>query len=192
MALNHTNRLRTSLRQRIRRALSLQATHRRMQFCVFSLVCLLFLAAATPSWAQASPSVEYQVKAAFLLNFARFVRWPSEAFQNDKSSIILCVFRHDPFGSGLDDVIRGRSISNREVLVRRINELADLKSCYLVFVSGLEDTHLPQILDGLKTESALVVGEAEGFAERGGGIQFFLENNRLRFAVNVDAVHRPV
>jgi hypothetical protein len=144
-----------------------------MQFCVFSLVALLFLAAATPSRAQASPSVEYQVKAAFLLNFARFVRWPSEAFQNDKSSIILCVFRHDPFGSGLDDVIRGRSINNREVLALRINELADLKSCQLVFVSGREEKRLPEILNTLKGSSVLVVGNGEQFAGRGGGIQFF-------------------
>jgi hypothetical protein len=151
---------------------------------------LLCLAAAIPTWAQAPPSVEYQVKAAFLLNFVKFIEWPSEAFQNEKAPVTLCVFGHDPFGSALDDIIRGRIVNNRSVLVRRINEMRDLKSCQLVFVSAADDKRLPEVLISLKDASAIVVGETEGFAERGGGIQFFLEDNRLRFAVNVDAAQR--
>jgi hypothetical protein len=68
--------------------------------------------------------------------------------------------------------------------------MRDLKSCQLVFVSAAEDKRLPEVLNNLKDTSAIVVGEGEGFAEHGGGIQFFLEDNRLRFAVNVDAVQR--
>ena len=68
--------------------------------------------------------------------------------------------------------------------------MRDLKSCQLVFVSAADDKRLPEVLISLKDASAIVVGETEGFAERGGGIQFFLEDNRLRFAVNVDAAQR--
>ncbi len=139
---------------------------------------------------ESNPSVEYQVKAAFLFNFAKFVDWPPEAFQSGKAPITFCVFRQDPFGSVLDETIRGKTINNREVLARRINELPDLKSCQLVFVSSRESKLLFEILNSLKGASALVVGESEGFAERGGGVQFFLEDNKLRFAVNVDAVQR--
>jgi YfiR/HmsC-like len=139
---------------------------------------------------ESNPSVEYQVKAAFLFNFAKFVDWPPEAFPSEKAPITFCVFRQDPFGGALDETIRGKTINNHEVLARRINELPELKSCQLVFVSSKEGKLLSEILNSLKGASALVVGESEGFAERGGGVQFFLEDNKLRFAVNVDAVQR--
>jgi hypothetical protein len=190
MTANDTNRLRASWRQWRRRTRSLQAAHCRAQFCATALATLLSLAAVTSTRAQASPSVEYQVKAAFLLNFAKFIEWPPNVFQGEKSPITVCIFRYDPFGSALDDIIRGKNINNRELLARRINELPDLKACQLLFVSNTEDKHLSEILNSLKGASALVVGESEDFAERGGGVQFFLENNKLRFAVNVDAVQR--
>jgi YfiR/HmsC-like len=166
------------------------AAHCRVQFYAMALAALLSLAHTTPTRAQASPSVEYQVKAAFLLNFAKFVEWPSDTFQSEKAPIILCVFRHDPFGSTLDEIIRGKTINNREVSARRINELPDLKACQMVFVSNGEDKRLSEVLNSLRGASALVVGEGENFAEHGGGIQFFLEDNKLRFAVNVDAVQK--
>lgn len=137
-----------------------------------------------------TPSVEYQLKAAFLLNFAKFVDWPPDAFPNEKTPINLCVFRHDPFGVALEEVIREKAINNRGLLAQRINDLGDLKTCQLVFVSDSEGRQLPQILSSLKGASVLVVGESTDFAERGGAVQFFIENNKLRFAINVDAIHR--
>jgi hypothetical protein len=125
-----------------------------------------------------------------LFNFAKFVDWPPDAFPSDKSPITLCVFRHDPFGSALDEIIQGKTINNRAILARRTNELPDLKPCQLVFVDKEADKGLSDVLNSLKGTSALVVGESEGFAERGGGIQFFLEDNKLRFAINVDAIQR--
>jgi YfiR/HmsC-like len=191
MAGYTTIRLRACIGRWRQLAGSLQAVRCRPQFCSIALAGLLLsLAVATLAWAQASPFVEYQVKAAFLFNFAKFVEWPSDAFQSEKTPIALCVFGHDPFGSALDEIIRGKAINNRGVLARRISELPDLKSCQLVFVSRFEDKHVPEVLGSLKGTSALVVGEGDGFAERGGAIQFFLEVNKLRFAVNVDAVQR--
>ena len=183
-------RVRAHLRRRRLRGRPLHAAQRRVQLCDVVLVSLLCLAAAIPTCAQAPPLVEYQVKAAFLLNFVKFIEWPPEAFQSERAPITLCVFGHDPFDSALDDIIRGRTVNNRAILARRINELRDLKSCQLVFVSAAEDKRLPEVLNSLKDTSAIVVGEGESFAERGGGIQFFLEDNRLRFAVNVEAVQK--
>jgi len=185
--LSYLNQLRE--RKRLRRRLRLWG---RVVPALFPLctMALLALAGVIPTHPQAAPSVEYSVKAAFLLNFAKFIEWPPNEFQDDKTPIAICVFRYDPFGSTLDEIIRGKAINNREVQVRRINELEQLKSCQLVFVSEREEKRLPEILNSLKSASVLLVGENAGFAERGGGIQFFLENNRMRFAVNVDAVQR--
>ncbi|MGB8851839.1 MAG: YfiR family protein [Candidatus Acidiferrales bacterium] len=190
MPADGTDQLRTKLKARKRSSRSLQLARCRVQVWVLTIAILLYPDVATPGWAQTAPSVEYQVKAAFLLNFVKFIEWPADAFQDNKAPITICVFGHDPFGSALDNILRGKTIENREVLPRRMSDISDLKSCQLVFVSALEDKRLPEILSSLKGTSALVVGETESFAERGGGIQFFLDDNRLRFAVNVDAVRR--
>jgi hypothetical protein len=155
-----------------------------------ALALLIPVADAIPIGTQGTLSVEYQAKAAFLYNFIKFVEWPPDAFQSEESPITLCVFGYDPFGSALDEVIAGQTLNNRRLVVQRINKLSDLKACQLVFVSDREDKHLPEILNSLAGASALVVGESEDFAEHRGGIQFFLENKKLRFAVNVDAVQK--
>jgi hypothetical protein len=168
----------------------MQPARCRVQFCATVLAALLSLAGTTPTRGQANPSIEYQVKAAFIFNFAKFVEWPLDTFKSENAPIVFCVFGHDPFGSALDEIISGKAINNRAVLARRITESPDLKSCQLVFVSSAEYKHLSEVLNSLQGTSALVVGESEGFAERGGGIQFFPEDSRLRFAINVDAIQR--
>jgi hypothetical protein len=187
MVLNDTSRLRESLRHKEKDTRWLRTARIRIRL---RAAALLALACATSMLPQESPPVEYQLKAAFLFNFAKFVAWPPDAFPSDKAPISLCVFRHDPFGGALDQVIREKAINNRELLARRINNLPELKTCQLVFVSETEERQLPEVLSSLKGASALVVGESADFAERGGAIQFFLENNKLRFAVNVDAIQR--
>jgi hypothetical protein len=151
---------------------------------------LLCAAGAATAWPQADPLGEYQLKAAFLLNFAKFIEWPANPARDEKTPVAVCIFRFDPYGGALDEMVRGKQINNREVAVRRVNEFSDLKGCQMVFLSSREDHLLPEALTSLQGSSALVVGESDGFAERGGGIQFYLENNRLRFAVNVDALQR--
>ncbi|MBZ5568650.1 MAG: YfiR family protein [Acidobacteriia bacterium] len=176
--------------QKAIRSRSLPAALYGVNLYALGLVAFLTLPGAPFMRAQASPTVEYRLKAAFLYNFPKFVEWPSDAFKSDKAPILICVFRDDPFGNALDEILQGKTINSREVLARRINELPDLRSCQLVFVSEREDKYLSEILNSLRGTSALVVGESDGFAERGGAIQFFLEDNKLRFAVNVDAVRK--
>lgn len=178
--MRHTNRVPASF----------LGLRRHAQFCLLTVATMLALGGATSSLAQGSPSGEYQVKAAFLYNFAKFVDWPPNSFPDEKTPIALCIFRYDPFGGALDDIIRGKNIDNRRFVARRINEMEELKACQIVFVSAREDKLLPEILNNLKGVNALVVGEGGNFAERGGEIQFYLENNRMRFSVNVDAVQR--
>jgi hypothetical protein len=161
-----------------------------VKLCALGFVAFLALSGAPFMRAQESPTIEYRLKAAFLYNFSKFVEWPADAFSGDQAPIQLCVFRDDPFGNVLDQILQGKTINSREVLARRIPELPDLKSCHLVFVSHRVDKHLPEILNSLRGTSALVVGESDGFAERGGGIQFYLEDNKLRFAINLDAVQK--
>jgi hypothetical protein len=156
----------------------------------FGLRACLTLAAATLTLAGASPPIEYQVKAAILYNFSRFVEWPEDAFQSENAPINFCVFQHDPFGGALDKIIRGKTIRNRQLVVRRVSEVRDLRACQLVFAGETDNERLPDILKELKGTSTLLVGESEEFAERGGGIQLHMEDNKMRFSVNVDAIQR--
>jgi len=139
---------------------------------------------------QSAATTEYDLKLAFLFNFAKFVEWPADAFPNDKAPITICVWGADPFGKSLDEIVRGKAANNREFAVHRRNKPEDLRGCQILFISNAESGRLAELIESLKHSSVLVVGESDGFAERGGCIQFYLEENKVRFAINVDAVQR--
>jgi hypothetical protein len=133
---------------------------------------------------------EYQVKAAFLYNFAKFVEWPDGTFPNSTSALTVCVLGKDPFGKVLDDAILGKRIAEHPAILARGKRIQDLPECQIIFVSASDSPRLPEILRELHGHKALIVGETENFAGSGGAIQFVLEANRVRFAINTDAADR--
>jgi hypothetical protein len=144
--------------------------------------------AAAPADAQAqSTTPEYQLKAVFLFNFAQFVEWPASAFSKPDTPLAICVLGEDPFGSYLDETVRGEKVSNRPLTIRRYSSIEGIASCHILFVSRGELNRLPQVLDSLKGHSVLTVSDAEGFAMRGGMIRFMTENNRIRLRINLEA-----
>ena len=140
-----------------------------------------------------SDSSEYLIKAGFIYNFAKFVEWPSATFSQPDSPIVIGVLGVDPFGSVLDRIVEDKKIGPRGFIVKRFKwgkDLRDLKECKILFVSASEKAHVDEILQSVKGLPILTVGETPGFAERGGVIRFTLEDNRVRFEVNVDAAHQ--
>src|SRR5258708_30658260 len=140
-----------------------------------------------------SDSSEYLIKAGFIYNFAKFVEWPAAAFSQADSPIVIGVLGTDPFGNVLDRIVEDKKIGPRGFVVKRFKwgkDLKDLKDCKIVFVSASERTHIDEILLSVKGLPILTVGETPGFAERGGVIRVTLEDNRVRFEVNVDAAHQ--
>ena len=135
-------------------------------------------------------SKEYQVKAAFLLNFVQFVDWPAAAFPEPTTPISIGILGADPFGPYLDQIARDETVKSRSLIIRRSRDLADLKTCHVIFVSRSESGNTAQILAGLEQSSVLAIGETEGFAARGGIINFFIEGHQLRFEVNREAAGR--
>jgi hypothetical protein len=130
----------------------------------------------------ADRTLEYQVKAAFLLNFTKFVEWPAGAFEAPDSPIHICIFGHDPFGPILDRMIAGEAVNGRSVTALRINRTPDAKACQVLFFDDSEKDGL-SILPGLGP-GVLTVGEEEGFLRGGGMIAFLLENRRVRFRID--------
>jgi hypothetical protein len=154
------------------------------------LATLLSFVGAPVGRAQAGSPGEYQLKAAFLFNFAKFIDWPSTSFPNPQSPFVLCILGTDPFGHVIDEVLKGKTIANRPVAVERIKTMAQVRQCHMVFVSQSESFHLADIVQAMHGACVLLVGEVDGFAEAGGTIQFALEDNHVRFLINPDAATR--
>jgi YfiR/HmsC-like len=133
---------------------------------------------------------EYEIKAAFLLNFARFVEWPPAEFASPNDPIVLGVFGTDPFGAALDQITAGKKINGRPLAIRRITDLSGLRACQLVFVPASDARRLEDVVAAVGNRGVLIVGESKGFTGRGGMINFVLRDNHVRFEVNPAAAAR--
>ncbi len=158
----------------------------RAQFTQWVLLALA-MAAAERLGAQAIPSKEYQVKAVFLFNFAQFVTWPETNFASPAAPLVIGVLGEDPFGSFLEETVRGEKVNGHPLVVQRFHQWEDVKGCNILYVSRSEAGHLDQILAGCRDKSVLTVSDLENFAKRGGIIQFRTENAKIRLSINTAA-----
>jgi hypothetical protein len=139
--------------------------------------------------AQQPKASEFQVKAAYLYNFGRFVQWPDESGSDRGESFEICVLGADPFGQALDATLAGGTIAGKSVMAKRIAKPQDVDSCRILFISSSEESHLKEDLAALDKTRVLTVSDIPRFSERGGMIGFILEGNRVRFDVNLDSAH---
>lgn len=147
------------------------------------LLLLLF----TTRTEAAEPSREYQVKAAFLFNFAQFVEWPTETFADKESPLIIGIYGADPFGSFLDETVRDEVVRGRQITVKRCQKLSEVKSCHILFISQSEAAELNRILEEVKGKPVLTVSDISGAGQHGVMIRFTTEQNRVRFHINNEA-----
>jgi len=130
---------------------------------------------------------EYEVKAVYLYNFAKFVQWPAGEPSGETDAFTICVLGEDPFGRILDFTLAGETLHGKKTATKRIDSARDARGCRIVFVGGSEARRLPGILEALKGMSILTVSDMEDFAERGGMIQLVMDDDRVRFEVNLTA-----
>ena len=143
-----------------------------------------------PTHAAASEKpTEYDVEAAYLFNFGKFVSWPTNP-PNRNRPLAICVIGEDPFGPSLDRIVSGETIGGRPVVDKRISNLEDVSDCSILYISSSEATRLNRILTAVKDAPVLTVSDIPDFTQRGGIIQFVLRENRVRFEVNLDPVQR--
>lgn len=131
--------------------------------------------------------LEYQVKATYLFNFARYVEWPATAFADAQAPFVIGVLGDDPFDTALDEAVHGEKVNNRPLVVRRFSREEDVGDCHILFISRSEAPRLAEIIARLRGRNILTVGDAEGFALAGGMIRFVTENNKTRLRINVEA-----
>jgi hypothetical protein len=148
---------------------------------------MLFLSG---SRAQSPTAGEYQVKAAFLFNFAKFVEWPPSSFSDASAALRICVLGRDPFGEELRNITKDKTVNGRRLEVDEGIDLQVARTCHILFIATSETVRLKQILESLQGSDALTVGDTKGFIEQGGMINFVLENSRVQFEVNRKAAEQ--
>jgi hypothetical protein len=155
-----------------------------------SLLALALLCAHASAWAEVSATKEYQIKAAFLFNFAQFVEWPSGTFTDSDVPVRIGVLGDDPFGSSLDETIRGETVRGRKLVVERSPRLDELLDCQILFIGKSEKAKLSETLGRLSDATVLTVSDLDGFTSQGGVIRFYLQGNKIRFEINLDSAQK--
>lgn len=149
-----------------------------------------FLATAafyTAVQAQIAEVTEYEIKAAYLFNFAKFVDWPAETFADSTEPIIIAILGKDPFGKVLGETVSGKTVKGRKLVVERYKKIQDLHFCHILFISTSKRQRLAKILRQTKNQSILTVSELKNFIQAGGVIRLFNRGNKVRFDINLEA-----
>lgn len=149
-----------------------------------AVLTLVLLAMPVPAARAQDAYREYDVKAAFLYNFVKFVEWPAAAFRDDRSPIEICVYGTDPFGQSLDGVVKGESVGGRGLVIRRPASPAALEGCHVLFVAPSERERTAEVLAAVAGRPVLTVADSDGFLRAGGMINFVLDEGRVRFRIN--------
>ena len=155
---------------------------------ILVLMALVLLVGAPIADGQKSPAhTEFEVKAAFLYHFAKFVEWPEAAAS--KTAFEVCIVGDDPFGKAFEPFL-GQEVQGRRLKIIRHPNAVDIPRCQILFVSASHKDHVGQILRQVADEPVLTVSDIDGFAASGGVVNFVLRDRKVRFAINVEAADR--
>ena len=166
--------------------------------------CSFLAALAAFAWLMPAASVcakevdeakALRVKAAYLYNFAKFIEWPDNAFDDEKAPLVIGILGDDPFGTILDSTVKAKNVAKHPVKIRRLRwnkreDRAALKDCHILFISRSEQSRLDKILAALKEHPVLVVSGIRDFARDGGMVGFVLEKGRIAFEINREALEK--
>jgi hypothetical protein len=147
----------------------------------------LAILGARPVAAQTVQASVSEVQAVFLFNFAQFVDWPAEAFPDPHAPLVIGILGKDPFGSYMDETVRGETVRGRTFRVDRYRRVEEVRECQILFISRSETKHLDSILAALKGKPILTVSNGDDFDRGGGMIRFILDKSKIRLSVDLEA-----
>jgi hypothetical protein len=137
-----------------------------------------------------SQAGEYALKAAFIYNFAQFVEWPADSFDACDSPIVIAVVGDDPFRGGLERAVSDKRVRDHPFVVRYLRDDQPIDACHIAYIGTGDPRRRQSQLNALRGRPVLTIGEADRFLHDGGIIRFFIENNKVRFEVNLQAAER--
>jgi YfiR/HmsC-like len=126
---------------------------------------------------------EYEVKAAFLFNFTKFVEWP----KNDSDAFNICILGDDPFGPNLDELVKGKVANGKKLQIRRLKDAPEAKQCQIVYVRGEEKNKASQVIDAVQKMPVLTVGERSAFGKMGGIVYLTMMDDHVGVGINAAA-----
>lgn len=133
---------------------------------------------------------EYEVKAAYLYYFAKFVDWPPDALRTQNAPIIIGIVGDDEFGVTIESIVRGKTIQEHPIMIRLLKWSSDLSACHIVFIGSSEQKRINQIVELLKSRPVLTVTETEDASQTRGIVNFFVQVDRIQFEVDVNGAER--
>lgn len=165
---------------------------------VFAIAVLCFVGASADraasliarADADSFVSQEYQIKAAFLFNFGKFVEWPASASDVTTGNFVIGIYGSDPFGDDIDQLMKDERIQQMPIVVRRFTDMKTLDACHILFINLENPQKLRELIDFLDSKSILTVGQNPGFIENGGMITLLVENDQIRFEINKNAIDK--
>jgi hypothetical protein len=137
-----------------------------------------------------SQPTEYEVRAAFLYNFIKFVKWPRQVFKSSQDPIVIGIIGQDPFGNTLDTMIKERTIQSKKIIIKRYHRHEDVRYCHVLYMGLREKRYQVAILKHLEGIPVLTIGDFEDFTRLGGMIKFIVADNQVGFEINLEAVEK--
>lgn len=150
----------------------------------------LVLLWATCAGYRAASFPEYQVKAAYLFNFARFVEWPKTAFETPDAPLVIGIVGADPFGRTLEETLEGKTVQGRPFRIERVQALEKISKLHLLFIARSEKDRVPEILAKTEGWPVLTVSEMDDFAKERGMIQLRVADQQITFDLNQKAIKK--
>jgi len=153
---------------------------------------MLFVSASlsygNPACAQEGQPSEIQVKAAFVYNFGKFVEWPPDRLGG--KYFIIGIYDDDDFAQVLTEIVAGKFIHEKPVLIKRFSKMEDITGCHILFVGYSAKDHLSELFNIVHKLPILTVSDIQGFADRSGMINFKIVKNYVRFEINLKAAQQ--
>jgi hypothetical protein len=156
------------------------------RWIIFAALCALGILHLRPCMAQpTTPVGPADIEAAYLYNFGKFIDWPTPDPDTTPAQFSICIVGKDEFGSTLDSLVQNDTVKGHAIITKRLPSVADVDACQILFLATSEKIRLARDLDALREKPILTVSAIPGFLNRGGMIQFIVQDNRVRFAVNL-------
>jgi hypothetical protein len=143
--------------------------------------------ASSSSIAAQKPPLEYQLKAAFLFNFTRFIDWPADAFTSPSAPFVIGIVGNDPFGNYLDEMVRGEKTGDHPIIVQHYRTAKDISNCQLLYINLQSAESIKEALSNINPHNVLTVSDADKFMKQGGDVRFFEEDNKIKIQINMAA-----
>lgn len=147
------------------------------------VIAYLLLFSTQASWAGSGQLSEYEIKTAYLYNFAKYVDWPTASLPRESTSLTMCIAGKSPLNDVME-TLAGKTVKNRRLAIRQLSRIDDLGDCNILFINAAAKTSLSHVLTSSVPRAILTISDSKGFASAGGMIELVPVRDKIRFEIN--------